>query len=444
MGRKLQDAHLGSRDARRKLKQRQEPYWRLITEGCHVGYYRGARVGKWVARYRKPGTGSGYAKTTLGEADDVHDADGVSILTFEQADAAARAWHDRMKGGAKSRDKYTVGDALDDYLAGFEGRSLEATRNRIEVLIRPELGSVKLAELTTERIKRWHRDRANTAARLRTARDAQHHQYRPLETDEAKRRRRSTANRDLTVLKAALNKAWRDGMAANDEAWRKVKPFEGVEDARRRYLTDDESRRLVNAAAPAVRPLIQAALLTGARYGELTAARVADVDLQAKAVTFRETKGGAPRTVYLEAEGLALFEQQCAGKAGSEFVFLRPDGGKWRAAQQGRPMREACEHAKINPPASFHDLRRTFGARLARRGVPMAVIREALGHADERITLKHYAHLAPSYVSETVRENVAGLGIVERGNVHSIELAQRKEGKAAEQPIGAPKKTRKA
>ena len=42
----------------------------------------------------------------------------------------------------------------------------------------------------------------------------------------------------------------------------------------------------------------------------------------------------------------------------------------------------------------------------------MAVIAEALGHADERITRKHYAHLAPSYVAETIREAVAGLGIV--------------------------------
>lgn len=75
----------------------------------------------------------------------------------------------------------------------------------------------------------------------------------------------------------------------------------------------------------------------------------------------------------------------------------------------------------IDPPASFHDLRRTYGARLARAGVPMSVVAQALGHADERITRKHYAHLAPSYVSETVREHAAGLGIVEQSNAARLK-----------------------
>jgi hypothetical protein len=51
------------------------------------------------------------------------------------------------------------------------------------------------------------------------------------------------------------------------------------------------------------------------------------------------------------------------------------------------------------------------------KGVPIAVIAEALGHADERITRKHYAHLSPSYVADTVRANVAGLGIVSSSNL---------------------------
>jgi hypothetical protein len=43
-------------------------------------------------------------------------------------------------------------------------------------------------------------------------------------------------------------------------------------------------------------------------------------------------------------------------------------------------------------------------------GVPLAVIAEALGHADERITRKHYAHLSPSYVRDTVRAGLGSLG----------------------------------
>lgn len=50
----------------------------------------------------------------------------------------------------------------------------------------------------------------------------------------------------------------------------------------------------------------------------------------------------------------------------------------------------------------------------------MAVIAEALGHADERITRRHYAHLSPSYVADTVRQTVVGLGIVERDNLVAL------------------------
>lgn len=74
-------------------------------------------------------------------------------------------------------------------------------------------------------------------------------------------------------------------------------------------------------------------------------------------------------------------------------------------------MLAASEAAGLEP-VGFHDLRRTFGARLAMKGVPIAVIAETLGHADKRITRKHYVHLAQSYVADTIRNAVAGLGIV--------------------------------
>ena len=75
-------------------------------------------------------------------------------------------------------------------------------------------------------------------------------------------------------------------------------------------------------------------------------------------------------------------------------------------------MAEICRAAGVEH-AGFHILRHTYGSKLAMAGVPMAVIAEALGHADERITRKHYAHLAPSYVRDAVRGGLGRLGIVE-------------------------------
>jgi hypothetical protein len=87
-----------------------------VSEGAHLGYYRGGRVGKWVARFRKPGSAAGYFKKTLDKADDVRDADGEMILTFKQTDEAAQTWFEGQGGGAVSAGPFTVSDALDEYL----------------------------------------------------------------------------------------------------------------------------------------------------------------------------------------------------------------------------------------------------------------------------------------------------------------------------------------
>ena len=53
-------------------------------------------------------------------------------------------------------------------------------------------------------------------------------------------------------------------------------------------------------------------------------------------------------------------------------------------------------------------------------GVPMGVIAVQLGHADTRMTEKHYVHLAPSYVAQTIRDNFPRLGLADEPKVVSI------------------------
>lgn len=424
MGRAVRDARIDKRDARLKLAARAEPYWRLVSEGCHLGYYRGARGGKWVARFRKPGAGGGYAKTTIGEADDVRDADGDAILSFRQADDAAREWFDKQARGDKrpAGKPYTVSDALDDYIEHFTGKSLTATKSRVEAIIRPALGNVVVDALTAKQIGDWHKERGKSPKQLRTSKAATlagKVKTRAADDEDALRRRRSTANRDLTVLKAALNRAFREGDVRSDDAWRKVKAFKAVDTAKARYLTDDEARRLVNAIDPVFRAMAQAAMLTGARYGSLCKAKVRDFDPQSGTLTLPDTKGGRAVVVYLEAEGARLFARAAKGKLPTAALLPHPSGRQWAASEQARYLQRACKDSGV-ATCTFHDLRRTYGARLARAGVPMPVIAEALGHADERMTRKHYAHLGPSYISSTIRQHAAGMGIVGADNVVSI------------------------
>ena len=412
MPRKVLNVDLKNRDQRARLPIRTKPYWIGLHEGAHIGYYRGRRVRKWVARFRQPGGFYNYREATIAEADDSVDADGARILNFEQAQGVALRWFKRMEKNLPTRKtSYSVSDALDDYLKAFAGKDIDNTRRRIEAIIRPQIGQYDIAKLSPAIIINWHMKLANTPARLRTAKGAVQN-YRPtMETMEGRRSRRASANRILTILKAALNVAYRHEKVGSDDAWRRVRPFPKTDAYRQRYLDDGEVRRLVAACCEAFRPMVKAALLTGARYSELAGLEVRDFDRQSHTLWLRETKAGVPRAVYLEREGAKLVAQAILGKGQHDLIFPRPDGKKWSAAHQVRRMKAACDAAELDPTA-FHDLRRTYGARLARKGVPMAVIAEALGHADERITRKHYAHLAPSYLADTIRGAVAGLGIV--------------------------------
>jgi integrase len=109
-----------------------------------------------------------------------------------------------------------------------------------------------------------------------------------------------------------------------------------------------------------------------------------------------------------------------SGLVAGGLIFTRTDGGQWRKSHQIRPMLDACRRAKINPAVSFHTLRHTHGSTLAMRGAPTAVIAEQLGHADTRMTEKHYAHLAPNYVADTIRACFPRLGIAGGDNVIPI------------------------
>ena len=60
------------------------------------------------------------------------------------------------------------------------------------------------------------------------------------------------------------------------------------------------------------------------------------------------------------------------------------------------------------------------------QGVPFGVIARQLGHADTRMTEKHYAHLAPNYVADTIRAKFPDLGIAEAETVMVLRAGWRR------------------
>jgi integrase len=423
MARTLRDAKLDTRSARLRLAARREPYFRSISDGLAVGYRKGAKGGTWIARHYTPEAGRRFS--AIGAADDVVDADGVHVLTFGQAQEAARSWFADIARQERSETiagPYTVNQALSDYVADYNRRGGKAAGRleaQIRAHIRRQFGDVTLRDLTRQQVEKWHAKLAETPPRRRTT-PGKRQQYAPIDTSpDAIRRRRATANRVLTILKAALNLARQNRRIETDDAWAMAKPFREVDAPKIRYLSDDETRRLVNACPAYFKELVVAALLTGARYGELATITAGDYSRDGGTVYIGRSKSGKARHIYLSAEGVAFLEQAAAGKGVGDLLLPRADGGPWRHTHQFRPMRAACEAAKITPAISFHILRHTHASRLAVKGVASAVIAAQLGHSDTRMTERHYAHLAPSYIGEMVRTNFTALGIVEPTKVTS-------------------------
>jgi integrase len=430
MARTVRNPKIDTRSARAKLPKRREPFWTVISAGHALGYRHGAKGGTWIAKFR--GEDGKRHIEALGAADDASDANGLDVFSFAQAQQRARAWFEgkarEEAGDFMPLDRpYTVADALADYRADYQRRGGKAAYRldaSAAAWIRPELGRVPLAKLTKARIVGWHQKIAETPARLRTKPGAAQ-KHRETDTGaETVRRRRSTANRVLTILKATLNHAHREGRCASDDAWRTVRAFREADAARLRYLSDDEARRLINACPVDFRALVTAALLTGCRYGELTAMTCEDFNSDAGTIRVRTSKSGKPRHVVLTQEGREFVAGLAAGKPGSARLFLRANGRPWAKSEQQRPLAAACTAARIEPMVNFHGLRHTYASRLAMRGVPLAVVAVQLGHSDTRMVEKHYGHLSPSYIADTVRAAFGSLGLVEPSNVVPIAVCR--------------------
>jgi integrase len=409
------------------LKVRGKPYWRALDRGLHLGYRKRTGGGSWIVR-RFTDAGK-YSESKLGLADDFQDADGSRTLDYFQAMGEARKWHGNVvksetdDGEQPTDGSYTVNDAMEDYIAHYkvEGKSLTSTNAVINAHIKPDLGKIRVDKLGTKRLQNWHHGLAALPARLRTSKISDRQKTKDSSEDtDIIRRRRSTANRILTVLKAALNYAWRTGKVASDTAWRRVKPFKNVDAPVIRYLSGAECVRLVNTCPPDLRLMVQAALFTGCRYSELAKLTAADFNPDAGTVAIRTSKSGKPRHVVLTDEAKKFFKQAVTGKKGSDHIFTHDDGTLWGKSHQSRPILEACKRIKIAPPITFHVLRHTHGSLLAMKGVPMPVIAKQLGHADTRMTEKHYAHISPNYVADTIRQYFPKLGIVKKSKVISI------------------------
>ncbi len=200
-----------------------------------------------------------------------------------------------------------------------------------------------------------------------------------------------TVQKEIGMLKACLNRAYREERLAKMPIFPRMKAIQG----RYRFLSRDEEARLLKAATSHLRPILIAALDTGGRRGEILALDWSKVSLDRRTVTFTQTKNGRDRTVGLTTRLSAALRELGSQKAGPVFTYR----GK-AMAEVTTSFANAVTAAGVED-FRFHDLRHTFASRLVQAGVSLYKVQTLLGHQTPQM-VQRYAHLAPDTFKEAV------------------------------------------
>ena len=411
MPRNIPQAAFEKRTNRIKKLAANKDHWHPCDENVYVGYRRSKTKSVWMVR-RYIGNRQ-YKWARIGLADDYQEADGENVLTFFQAqDRAKQLARDaaRQEKPLPKRSGYTVTDAFGDYIEWYRAEKDKAAGEYERIFnrdIKPKLGACPVADLTRKQLKGWRtglikqkpRDRSGNILEVEVS-DA-----------EMKRRRKSTAQRKWTILRAILNHAFSEGEVASDAEWRSVKPLRDIDaPPPTRALTVEECRLVTSKLEDDFRPIAQATYLTGAAFKELREITVTDYMAESGHLRVFNSKR-RKRLVPLTDEGQRFFDGLTAGKEHDALIFTDAKGQPWGKSAQTRRMQDASKAAKITPPITLTELRHAYGSLLLNAGVSLEVLSKSMGHASTSTTAKHYAHLLQKTVDDPIREKLPTLGI---------------------------------
>jgi len=215
----------------------------------------------------------------------------------------------------------------------------------------------------------------------------------------------ATVNRSLSVLRHLFNiaKRWKKFFGENP-----VSQAGLLEENNKleRILTIEEQRKLLEEAIPYIKPIIQTALLTGLRKGELFNLKWSDVDLNTNLITITQTnsKSKKQRKIYINSILRKLLLELKIKSANSEYVFLDDNGKRLNSIRTA--FEAACRRAGIKG-LRFHDLRHTAATRMIETGANIVAVSRILGHSDLKTTMR-YTH--PEESVKDALENLANFG----------------------------------
>ncbi|MEO8400697.1 MAG: tyrosine-type recombinase/integrase [Gammaproteobacteria bacterium] len=392
-----------------KLKPEQKEYdvWdtkligfilRVLPSGAKVyrcEYARGKRVTLGKATVLTPAQARDKAKQILSQAV-------IGVLPANEC-----------KSKAKLTLKNFITNEYEAWRAANRKNGKDDMR-RLRVNFLDEFGDCLLKNISPMLVEKWRTQRINNGIQS------------------------TTVNRDIVILKAALSKAVEWNLIS-DHPLKKLKPFKTDAIAKVRYLDKNEEMRLKEAlqfrneelkqkrengnqwkkdrgqdCLPDLRdfvfsdyltPMIFISLNTGLRRGELFSLTWTEVNFEHALLTVKgdTAKSGKTRHLPLNAVALKAFKdwRQLTSKEG--LVFSNKNTGE-AFSHVKRAWATILEKAKIKS-FRWHDMRHHFASKLVMAGVDLNTVRELLGHADIKMTLR-YAHLAPEHKANAVAKLV--------------------------------------
>lgn len=365
---------IDSKTKRERLTPRREPYWAILEKFAGLGYRKPETGrGTWVARRRDEDGKSRYQ----------------ALGTHESFDSAAKAAREWLALSAKGIDTaaITVKAATDAYVLALEDKGRAATakdaKGRFKRLVdAAPIGRVLLSKLTSLQVRKWLNDQINKDE------DAD---------DEDVRRSKDSANRNLASLKAALALAHANRLVGSDDAWAVVKPFSKVGARRKNAFLSMEARTALLAACPAdLANLLKAALLTGARPGELASLKVADFNKAQGVLTLRGKTGA--RTVAISTAAANFFTEAIQDKTPAAPLLATSYKQAWNKDSWKKPFKDAVTSAKLPEDVVLYSLRHTAISEMIMGGMDAFWVAKLTGTSVAMIE-KNYGHLSDDVVT---------------------------------------------
>lgn len=408
---------------RAKLAPRKNPYWLGLAGGrggVSLGYRKPERgIGTWITKFTLDGA---RIEERLGIADDREAPFGA--LSFAAASAAALTWAKQQAETAEAKDGVdplakapTVRSAVAKYITFREARSKSTGRNaksrlELHVLSDEKFSGVRLSKLRVADFDAWR-------ARL--------------PTDLAK----SSVNRLQNDLRAALNRAvekYRRELPASLSLEIKLgtRAVEIDEAAAPKILLADQQIRAAVKAAFAIDEnfgcLVMLLASTGARYSQLAALKIRDVQKIQLRIMVPASKKGRSRkarphiAVPVGREVVAALVPLCNGRSADEFLLRR-----WSYKRKGRlewerdrlrPLEHAYEaeeqwaevlsNARLPTGAVMYSLRHSSIVRALRKNLPVRLV-AALHDTSVAMIEKHYVAYIVEVTEDITRRSIIAL-----------------------------------